>query len=205
MHETSERVVRHVLRIVRSDDNCELQATMTRTVQAVPLEAMAMIQINIGDHSGSEHNIPFLPIPEKWRNMTRWARQHATKVAHHNPAANRYFRSLPRGRSFTSLIGDSNIWLNYFNDPNAYGFTFANYNIWLSDSAFLGGRWMLLATIVHELAHVNGAIGGAAVCSNYSTPCHAAERAVLECGLGSRSERSGRDDRRTPYMPGLAG
>lgn len=165
-----------------------------------------MIQINIGDHTGSENNIPFNPVPDKWRNDLRWARQHAIRVSRHNPAADRYFRKLPRGRTFTSLIGDSGIWINHFNDPDVYGFTFSNANIWLSDAAFTGGRWTLLATLIHELAHVAGAIGGGALCSNYSTPCHAAERAVLECGLGSKGERlSGRDDRRTPYMPGLAG
>lgn len=164
-----------------------------------------MIQINIGDHSGAEHNVPFDPVPERWRGMARWARERAIRVAQHNPAANRYFRSLPRGRSFTSLVSDSGIWINYFNDPDVYGFTYSNSNLWLSDAAFEGGRWMVLATIVHELAHINGAIGGASLCSNYSTPCHAAERAVLECGLGSKSERSGQDVRRTPYDPGIMG
>jgi hypothetical protein len=54
----------------------------------------------------------------------------------------------------------------------------------------------MLATLVHELAHSNGApIAGPA-----------AERAVLECGMGNRSERSsGVDNRRTPYDPGIDG
>ena len=44
------------------------------------------------------------------------------------------------------------------------------------------------------------------VCGAWSTPCHAAERAVLECGMGKRSElSSGVDDPSTPYNPGIVG
>lgn len=165
-----------------------------------------MIQINVGDHSGSENNVPFLPIPEKWRDEVRWARKHAQRVSIGNPKADRYFRSLPRGRSLNGLLTDRSIWINYYNRQDVYGFTFCNNDLWLSDAAFAPGRWTVLATLIHELAHIGGAIGGASVCSVYNTPCHAAERAVFECGLGSKSEGAGgRDDRRTPYVPGLVG
>ena len=165
-----------------------------------------MIQINVGDHSGAENNVPFLPIPETWRDELRWARLRAISVAQNNPAADRYFRSLPRGRTLSSLVSDSSIWINYFNHPDVYGFTFTNSNLWLSDAALRGGRWLVLATVVHELAHIAGAIGGVTLCSTWTSPCHAAERAVMECGLGTRAEfTTGRDNPRTPYIPGISG
>ena len=46
--------------------------------------------------------------------------------------------------------------------------------------AFRIGRWTVLATLVHELAHINGAPGG---------NDRRAEEAVLACGMGRRSER----------------
>ena len=60
------------------------------------------------------------------------------------------------------------------------------------------GRWMVLATLIHELAHVNGVRGRV-------SPL-AAENALLHCGLGKRSERSsGVDDPSTPFHPGIRG
>lgn len=66
----------------------------------------------------------------------------------------------------------------------------------------------MLATVIHELAHIGGAGGGATglLCTAFSSACHAAERAVLECGLGNRREhRTGVDDPATPYDPGILG
>jgi hypothetical protein len=167
-----------------------------------------MIQINIGDHSGSENGIPFTPIPAGSRGQVQWARTKAFWITRNIPAANRYFNSLPRGRSLTNLLNDSSIWINF--DPTLAddGATFHNNDLWLGPRVFRVGKWTVLATIIHELAHIDGA-GGAAtglVCTTFSTACHAAERAVLECGLGNRSElRTGVDDPRTPYNPTIGG
>ena len=55
----------------------------------------------------------------------------------------------------------------------------------------------MLGTLIHELAHANGAPGEAS---------KAAEEALLHCGLGKLSElTSGRDDLGTPYVPGIEG
>jgi hypothetical protein len=167
-----------------------------------------MIQINVGDHAGNENGVPFTPFPLGLRAQVRWARTKASWIASNLPSANRYFTSLSGGRSLTVLLNDSSIWINY--DPTLAddGATFHNRDLWIGPGPFRIGRWMVLATMIHELAHINGAGGPATglVCNAFSAACHAAERAVLECGLGRRSERStGVDDPATPYSPSITG
>lgn len=167
-----------------------------------------MIQINIGDHSGNENGIPFTPIPIANRTAFRWARRKAIWIAANLATADRYYTSLSSGRSLTNLLADSSIWINYDPTLTVDGATFHNNDLWVGPPAIRKGRWQILATIVHELAHIGGA-GGAAtglVCGGWTAPCHAAERAVLECGMGKRSElSSGNDDPNTPYNPGITG
>ena len=167
-----------------------------------------MIQMNIGDHSGSENGIAFTPIPVEKRHQVRWSRSKAHWITRNISSGNRYFRSLPGGRSLTALLNDSSIWINYDPALTVDGSTFHNQDLWIGPGPFRAGRWVVLATIIHELAHINGA-GGAAtglVCSTFSTACHAAERAVLECGLGNRRElRDKIDDPSTPYNPHIFG
>ncbi len=63
--------------------------------------------------------------------------------------------------------------------------------------AAVSSQWIMLATLVHELAHINGAPGGAS---------KQAEDALLACGLGRRIEfATGTDDPKTPYNPGISG
>ncbi|MEO0822605.1 MAG: hypothetical protein AAF074_19530 [Pseudomonadota bacterium] len=167
-----------------------------------------MIQINIGDKAGNENGVPFTPIPPANRGSFRWARRKMFDIARGNPRANSYFRSLPGGRSFTNLINDNSLWIHF--DPTLpdFGATFHNNDLWVGPSAIQVGKWTILATIIHELAHINGAGGSATglACPTLTPACHAAERAVLECGLGKRSElTTGVDDPHTPYDPGTAG
>ncbi len=167
-----------------------------------------MIQINIGDHSGNENGVPFTAFPVAQRGQVRWARTKAFWIARNLPAANTYFRLLPNGRSLQNLLDDGTIWINFDPTLTVDGATFHNSDLWVGPRPLRIGRWTVLATIIHELAHINGA-GGAAtglVCSAFSVACHAAERAVLECGLGRRSEaRTGVDDPATPYNPNIVG
>ncbi len=94
---------------------------------------------------------------------------------------NRYFRSLPRGRSFNDLWGDNNIFLD-FSPSNAVGFFGATHtndrdiciSAWCLDNQ---NRWMVAATVVHEFAHIGGAPGGSS---------HAAELAVDRCYFGEQ-------------------
>ncbi len=163
------------------------------------------IQINVGDHSGAEHGSTYTPIPENLRDQCYWARTKARSIAANIRSANRYFSSLSGGRTLTSLLGDSSIWINYDPSITYFGYTYSNNDLWIGPMPFRIGKWTVLATIIHELAHINGAPGGSAVCFPTGT-CNAAERAVLESGLGSRTEfTSGRDDPRTPYNPNIVG
>ena len=78
--------------------------------------------------------------------------------------------------------------------PGASGFAT---ELAIGPRAFRIGRWTVLATLIHELAHCNGAPGGGST---------VAEDALPACGLGRLSEQStGVDDPRTPYVPGLGG
>jgi len=67
----------------------------------------------------------------------------------------------------------------------------------IAPKAFRIGRWTVLATLIHELAHSDGAAWG--------RDSAEAELAVLACGLGRKSEQTQGDDPYTPYNPRLRG
>ncbi|MCK9607410.1 MAG: hypothetical protein M0R33_13300 [Methylomonas sp.] len=157
-------------------------------------------QINIGDHASP--NAGFIAFPDSRRGTMRWARQRALWIARNIPSADVYFRGITSGaRSLTALLADSSIWVNYHATLTDFGVTpgssgFAT-ECAIGPAAFRIGRWTVLATLIHELAHCNGAPGGSST---------AAEDALPHCGLGRLSEfRTGVDDPRTPYTPGLGG
>jgi hypothetical protein len=156
------------------------------------------IQINIGDHVSSEPD--FITIPADRRRQVQWARTKARWITRNIPSADVYFRTLPNGRSLTELLADGDIWINFLVGANDFGQTNAvsGKEIGIGVRSFRIGRWTVLATLVHELAHVNGVDG--------DTDPKGAERAVLECGMGKRSERtSGVDDPFTPFDPNING
>lgn len=98
------------------------------------------------------------------------------------------------------MISDSSIWVNYgpMISPLHGQIHVPTGEIAIGDRAFKMGRWMVLATIIHELAHHNGApiTGGNTL----------AEEAVYHCGLGTAKEYfEGVDDPRTPYDPHVGG
>jgi hypothetical protein len=79
-------------------------------------------------------------------------------------ACNTVFERLPAGRSFNSLWNDRRIWINYdpINDAGRYGATISvdaitGADITISAFAFAIGEMQVAATLIHELAHVNGA------------------------------------------------
>ena len=158
------------------------------------------IQINIGDHT-SPHT-GFIAFPNKHRDTMRWVRQRAIWISKNIPSADVYFRGITAGaRSLTQLLADSSVWVNYHATLIDFGVTpgasgFAT-ECAIGPKAFKIGRWTVLATLIHELAHCNGAPGGTST---------VAEDALPHCGLGKLSElRTGVDDPHTPYQPGLAG
>ncbi|NOY84928.1 MAG: hypothetical protein GXO96_08955 [Nitrospirae bacterium] len=91
---------------------------------------------------------------------------------------NRYFRTLPKGKTFRHFWRDNTIFINY--SPSIvsgfYGATHSNdrdicISAWCLDNT---NRWMVAATIMHEFAHIGGAPGGAS---------HSAEKAADMCGF----------------------
>jgi hypothetical protein len=156
------------------------------------------IQINIGDHTSSEAD--FIALPANRLGQVQWARTKAKWIARNLPSADVYYRTLPGGRSLTELLTDRDIWINFHATSTDMGLTnvVGGKEIAICVPSFRIGRWTVLATLVHELAHVNGV--------DPATDVKGAERAVLECGLGRRSERrTGVDDPFTPYDPTIDG
>lgn len=91
---------------------------------------------------------------------------------------NRYFRTLPKARTFRSVWRDHSLFINFSPSLTSgfYGATHSNdkdicVSAWCLDHK---NHWLVAATIVHECAHVAGAPGGAS---------HAAEKAVDVCGF----------------------
>lgn len=92
---------------------------------------------------------------------------------------NSYFSHLPGRRSFREVWDDPGVWIHWDPrpDPGFYGatsHTFAVADVTISNYALNRGVWVTVATLVHELAHVNGAPGGTS---------RAAENALPPCGL----------------------
>jgi|SRR5664279_4367021 len=87
-------------------------------------------------------------------------------------SANDYFSGLPGRQSFTDVVKDNRIWISY--DPNGPDSAeTVGLHITIGRTPLRWGLWAVAATLVHELAHINGAtdIDGQA------------EKALLYCGL----------------------
>jgi hypothetical protein len=158
------------------------------------------IQINIGDRISATPS--FVAFPARHLGTMRWARKRALAVSVGMPSANVYFRGITAGaRSLSEILADSNMWVHFHPTLVDFGVTpgaagFAT-ECAIGPAAFRGGRWVVLATLIHELAHCNGAPGGGST---------VAEDALPHCGLGTMAElRTGVDNPRTPYQPGLGG
>jgi hypothetical protein len=155
------------------------------------------IQMNVGDHI-SPHD-GWVTVPQDRRSMVNWARARAKVITTNMATADQYFKTLPSGRSLRDLLNDGSIWINFGPTMTEFGAqSVAHPNeIAIGPRAFRIGRWTVLATLIHELAHVDGAPGGTD---------RRAEEALLHCGLGKWSEfNSARDDPNTPYDPTIAG
>jgi hypothetical protein len=155
------------------------------------------IQINIGDHV-SPFAPFFAPVPFKHQFATKWARNRAKLIAANVKTADKYFKSLPGKRTLTQLLADRRIWINYAPELYARGMRQEGSNeIGIGELAYLRGKMIVLATLIHELAHIAGAPGG---------DSRAAEDALIHCGLGKQSEADRNiDDPGTPYDPDANG
>ena len=71
------------------------------------------------------------------------------------------FKRLPGGRSFDDVLNDAGVFISF--DPSTkkddFGATIGS-DVTITDFSIRMGRWTVAATLVHELAHVNGAPGG---------------------------------------------
>jgi len=159
-----------------------------------------MMQLNIGDHTSSNISDGWTAVPAQYLDMMNWARRKAIWIAANKPAANTYFKSLKHGRSLSEIVADRSVWINYKIDSVYYGWAETpGRELAMCTRSFKEGRWQLLASLCHELAHTNGA-------DEDDPSGRQAEEAVLHCGMGYQSEkRSGVDDPFTPYSPTISG
>ncbi|MCL2589992.1 MAG: hypothetical protein FWD67_03700 [Betaproteobacteria bacterium] len=82
-----------------------------------------------------------------------------SRIKGHAPC-NAAFQALPGGRSFADVWNDSSIWISYSSDATpGYYSTRNGQDITISKYAFTMGHWTVVASLLHELAHVNGAPG----------------------------------------------
>lgn len=156
-----------------------------------------MMQLNLGDHRSAFAE--FGPFPLTTRHEIQWSRQRANWIARNKREADRYFRTLPRRWSLTQLLTDRRLWVNFIVDRRSTDFGLYDTvtgELGIGMRAFNMGRWTVLATLIHELAHANGAPG---------EPSQAAEQALLACGLGRFSELIDGDDPQTPFDPTIVG
>jgi hypothetical protein len=102
-----------------------------------------------------------------------------SKIKNHKPC-NDCFRKLPRGKTLQEIWDSNQVWVNYFEPRDRYGETRGNFDIAVAEDAFKKGKMMVVATIVHELAHIAGAPGGETLPDG--APNNQAE-SVLKCCL----------------------
>jgi hypothetical protein len=136
---------------------------------------MPRINLSASGHAGPAAVAGFQWLP--YANATYLGRlQHAVAVI--NTRVNGYrpgdaaFRALPGGRSFAQVSADPAIWLSY--DPSGtaqnFGATLGN-DVTITQYSCRMGTWTIIATLIHELAHVNGASGAT----------HDAEQTLQSC------------------------
>lgn len=96
-----------------------------------------------------------------------------SRITGHAPC-NAAFTALPNGRTFAALWADPAVWINFdpLNNQGDFGATRGN-EITITAFSLNMGRWTVAATLVHEMAHVNGAPGNT----------HAAEATLRSCLL----------------------
>lgn len=97
----------------------------------------------------------------------------------HMKSANDYFLRLPGKRSFTDVVNDGRVWISY--DPNGPDSAeTVGFHITIGRTPLRWGFWAVAATLVHELAHINGA----------SDEDGQAEEALNHCGLTNHYVKS---------------
>lgn len=89
-----------------------------------------------------------------------------------NKSCNSYFKTLPLKKTFLQIWNNKKIWISYDGSKGTwYATNYKKIHISLTDITLNKGRWVTIATIIHELAHSDGAPG-----TNRQ-----AENALLKC------------------------
>ena len=81
------------------------------------------------------------------------------RIRGHAPC-DRAFRLLPGGRTFSQVWADASVWINF--DPTRRSHDYGarrGSEITITAYSLAMGHWTVAATLVHEMAHVNGASG----------------------------------------------
>lgn len=149
-----------------------------------------MLSVNTGAvaHTGPPDSGP---IPAEYlRTLERAQTIIQVRIVGHYQS-DKIFKALPGRRSFREMFDLLNNWINYdpSNKLNDWGWTIPSLypnDIVLTRFTLRMGRWSTAGTIVHELAHLNGADGTS----------HAAENTLRFCGLQSAQG---------PYDPSIRG
>ena|SRR5271165_2088320 len=100
-----------------------------------------------------------------------------------NHMCNQHFNTMPKGRSFDDIFGSASTWIN-FEPRSGVGFMGATSilqtppvdEITIAADTFARNVWVVAATIIHELAHVNGVPGGTGM---------TAEDSLKHCGMAA--------------------
>jgi hypothetical protein len=95
---------------------------------------------------------------------------------------NKRFKELPGGRSFDDILNDDDVWISYDSRKTVDWYGITNFvggkEISISQETFDKGRWFVAGTLVHEMAHVNGA----------PVTTGDADNTLLYCGVKSAYE-----------------
>jgi hypothetical protein len=148
-----------------------------------------MPSINI---PGSGHTGPAMTAGWQWLPYTNAGWLTTLRRAIHiidsrikgNQPCNAAFRALPSGRTFAQVWADPTIWISFDPDRTGkYGVTdrVGGKEISITEYSLMMGAWTVAATLIHELAHVNGAPGGAS---------HAAEATLSRCLLHKLEDKT---------------
>ena len=149
-----------------------------------------MVQIHEGNNRGSFQRTVTTPAgvtynPRWWSydggkplETLKKAMAIIQKSCRTGSGCNSYFRRLTGRRSFKDVWDDPGVWIHWDprGNPGFYGFTTTEFpvgDVTISNFSLNRGVWTTVATLVHELAHVNGA----------SVSNMEAENALPPCGL----------------------
>ena len=89
----------------------------------------------------------------------RAAMNYIERVIKNHAPCNECFKKLPKRRTFKEIWESDTIWLNYMGDSSGMGETRGDFDIGITLTCLKKGKMQIVATIVHELAHIDGAPG----------------------------------------------